>query len=311
MRTLIVYHSADYDGTLSRDVCLFYLSRTSQVDDIQTVGWNYGDPTPDITLFDLVYLVDISIPELLVDENYSKLIWIDHHKTAIDRHGDNWIGVRLDGVAACRLTWQWFHQRQQRDEIPTLDAFRSRLVPEPLLLTLAGEYDIWDKRDPLADTLQFGLRASPEFDAVAHFDRAWVSNRLEATRELLDLLDAGAAVEKYQRGQNQRVARMAHDLVWEGLRFCCLNASGNSQVCESVIRPDHAAIFMWRYDGSKVRVSLYGVPHKAELDLSTIAKARGGGGHRQACGFEITLAELQKILSAQSISTGTVPVVVQ
>jgi hypothetical protein len=35
----------------------------------------------------------------------------------------------------------------------------------------------------------------------------------------------------------------------------------------------------------KWTVSLYGVPHRPDLDLSPIAVKHGGGGHRQACGF--------------------------
>lgn len=302
MKTLILYHSADFDGTLSRDVCLFFLQRARVQHELTCIGWNYGDPVPDIAPFDLVYMVDISIPQLLVSENFSKIVWIDHHKTAMEAHGEGWLGVRIDGVAACRLCWQWFHHRENPEEIPALEAFRSRLVPEPLLLTLAGEYDIWDKGDPRADTLQFGLRAANCFDAVKYFEKDWVSDRLEGMRELLDLLEVGAVVQDYQRRQNERTAKAAQDLQWEGLRFCCLNASGNSQVFEGAVRPDHEALFLWRYDGLKVRVSLYGAPHRPDVDLGAIAKRYGGGGHRQACGFETTLEWLTAILEGVHIA---------
>lgn len=307
MKTLILYHSADFDGKLSRDVCLFFLQRARVQHELTCIGWNYGEPVPDIEPYDLVYMVDISIPPLLVEANYSKIVWIDHHKTAMEAHGNQWLGVRIDGVAACRLCWQWFHQRENPEEIPNLEMFRGRHVAEPLLLTLAGEYDIWDKRDPRADTIQFGLRAANAFDAVKHFERWWVSDRMEAMRELLDLVDVGMVVEDYQRKQNERTAKAAFDLKWEGIHFCCLNAPGNSQVFDSVINPAHEALFLWRVSRGRVFVSLYGVPHRPDIDLSVIAKRYGGGGHRQACGFELTMNELAVVLGLDSCNSLATP----
>ena len=44
-----------------------------------------------------------------------------------------------------------------------------------------------------------------------------------------------------------------------------------------------------------VRCSLYS--ENPNIDLSVIAKQFGGGGHRSACGFQISLETLKEILS--------------
>ena len=50
--------------------------------------------------------------------------------------------------------------------------------------------------------------------------------------------------------------------------------------------------------GDKVLVSLYHVEGKTHHDLSQIAVKYGGGGHKGACGFQITLNELSTIISS-------------
>lgn len=59
----------------------------------------------------------------------------------------------------------------------------------------------------------------------------------------------------------------------------------------------HDACFCWRFDGQVVSVSLYGVAWK-HVDLSVIATKYGGGGHRGACGFRVSLAQLNSILGS-------------
>jgi len=46
------------------------------------------------------------------------LVWIDHHKSAIEKYGATTPGYRIDGVAACRLAWQWFFPIDPDAELP-------------------------------------------------------------------------------------------------------------------------------------------------------------------------------------------------
>lgn len=298
MKNLIIYHRSDYDGTLSRDVCVHWLTGCPE-NDIATLGWEYGDPPPlaRVEAADRVFLVDISIAEVLVPLNRSKIIWIDHHKTAMQKHGDAWAGVRIDGVAACRLTWQWFQAQARGERMPTKQDFVDRVVQEPTLLRMAGEYDVWDKRDHQVDTLQYGLRATPGFSALLAF-QDWERNDM---RHVGQLLQRGRVAELYAKDLNAAIAARAYETVWEGLTWLVINtAIGNSLTFEAAIKPHHDALMMWRHlGGDRVAVSLYGVPHHPEHDLSLIAVRRGGGGHRGACGFTATWDEIRLIVGGR------------
>lgn len=126
----IIYHDADFDGILSNEVCRYWLAKIYPDAAIHSYGWDYGRPVsrPDGALhgidgmefYDQIYIVDLSVDELMARQDLrDKIVWIDHHKSAIEKWDDrkapisgnpvpNFDGFRIDGVAACRLCWQWF-----------------------------------------------------------------------------------------------------------------------------------------------------------------------------------------------------------
>lgn len=128
-------------------------------------------------------------------------------------------------------------------------------------------------------------------------------------RDIIELLDMGTVIQSYATAENEKSARSAHDLTWCGLNFLAWNGRGDSLTVQAAVRPEHDAILMWRWTGSKVLVSLYGVPHKPEVDLSCIARDHGGGGHRQACGFEVSLEWISRLLkgAAEDAALKVVP----
>ena len=81
MKTTVIFHSADFDGLFCREIARKFLP------DAELIGWDYGDPTPAKELLDgteTLYMLDISIPDLM---DHPKLVWIDHHKSAIEKYG--------------------------------------------------------------------------------------------------------------------------------------------------------------------------------------------------------------------------------
>jgi hypothetical protein len=338
----IIYHDADFDGKLSNEVCRFHLKKLHPDAAIHSYGWDYGRPIPtpegiwdysgvelpgDLPsvsykweAYDAIYIVDLSVDELMArPELRDKIVWIDHHKSAIekwDHIGDatRMVGYRIDGVAACRLCWQWFtadtgphgdpriHPADRN--LPQKHDYFGREVSEPQLIRLAGEYDIWDHRDPDAKALQFGLRAlsgealadlvHEEFHAPATYPDP------NPTPRLCDAVAHGHAIKSYCDKQNDEYsAAYARTLEWEGLKFCCLNIGqrGNSDLLRGGIKPEHQACFAWRHTGDGVMVSLYHIEGHTDIDLSKIAVKYGGGGHRGACGFRVTIKQLDEILS--------------
>lgn len=297
----VIYHSADFDGLFSRAIAYLTFGESAEY-----LGWNYGDAVPEIPAeVEQLYMIDISIEPLMGDE---RLVWIDHHATAIEKFPESIRGYRIDGVAACRLAWQWFaglvfegRVSVQRSAfqamrgidggdswgLPRKDQYLRRAVTEPLAVRLAGEYDIWDHRDPRAKLFQHGLRSEdldwPKLLAEHEDDEPGADERY-----VEQLLEQGKPIAYYVAKRDaEHIKKAGFDLQWEGLTFLACNASGyNSHLFTAAIKPHHDALLGFRWDGGKWLISLYGVPHRPNLDLSAIAARHKGGGHRQACGFE-------------------------
>ena len=289
-KQIVIHHSADFDGIFCREMARRFYS-----DNATYIGWDYGDPIPEIPEGAHITMLDISIDGLM---GYPKLTWIDHHKTAIEKHGTNIPGYQIDGVSACRLAWQWFnHEYSPLNpychpcdwRLPEKEAFIARTVSEPWAVRLAGEYDIWDKRDPDAELFQHGLR-SQEITPM-HWDfilRPDFTGPDERNSFVSKLLEQGRAIQYAKTQENlDIISNFGFTFQWEGLVFLgCNHARFNSHLFADGIKPVHDGLFGFNWTGDEWRVSLYGVPGKPEIDLSAIAKKYGGGGHKQACGFK-------------------------
>lgn len=293
MKTTVIHHSADMDGIFCREIARHFIP------DAEFIGWDFGDKPLPIPTEGTIYVMDLPVDRVF-DASFSpghengewlkRVVWIDHHKSSIESHPKSIPGYRIDGVAACRLAWHWFLQQQRKALgmiwlLPDKTKFIDRIVEEPWAVRLAGEYDIWDKRDPDAELFQHGLR-SQELDPVDWENL--LSSGSTSERVVHALLNQGRAVQYAMTIQNKDVIRKnGFTVQWEGLTFlACNHGLYNSHLFTAGIRPEHDALlgFCMRSNG-KWTVSLYGVPGKPDIDLSIIAVKHGGGGHKQACGF--------------------------
>jgi len=333
----IIYHDADFDGKLSNEVCRFHLSKLHPNAAIHSYGWDYGREIPSVLLkwwdpdmgdqfsnkwedYDAIYIVDLSVDELMArPELRDKIVWIDHHKSAIEKWDNrtgpisgnpvpNFTGIRIDGVAACRLCWQWFvwgklpkgvlPSKQDSIEPLTKALFVDCQVSEPKLIRLAGMYDVWDHRDQDGKALQFGLRALSDSDLFRLVQNQFSGEPTGV--KLDDVITQGRAIKTYCDCQNDEYsAAYSQTIHWEGLTFCALNIGqrGNSDLLRGGLKPEHEACFAWRWTGDSVMVSLYHIDNHTHHDLSKIAVKYGGGGHKGACGFRISLSQLESILT--------------
>lgn len=289
MKTTVIYHRADFDGIFCREIAKKFLPEAV------LIGWDYGDPEPEVSPDDLLYILDLSVPGLMSHPN---LVWIDHHKSAIDQYPSTIIGYRIDGVAACRLAWQWFAyahgpltsngvrtESMGEWKLPEKQEFKDRIVIEPWGVRLAGEYDIWDKRDTDAELFQHGLRSQ---DLSLNDWRTLLEWPEEhAGKLMVRLLNQGRAIQYAKTQENAGIiSSYGFTVQFEGLTFlACNHARFNSHLFTAGLKPEHDACFGFNWDGSKWRVSLYHAPGKEHHDLSQIAVKYGGGGHRGACGF--------------------------
>lgn len=295
----VIYHSADYDGIFCREIAKKFLG----TEGVNYIGWNFGDKplaVPDGELYVLDLPLDRPFgfhnandwPHLISTvERKVALTWIDHHKTSIDTHPTDIPGYRIDGVAACRLAWQFFNSepffdKTEDNRLPTKEEFLLRQVPEPIAVRLAGEYDVWDHRGDGDLEFQFGLRCVDEPN--------WTMLLNPYSAQITDMMIAqGKVAMAYQnRIDADLVTYKSFRLKWEGLDFLCLNHGRfNSNTFAAMDKPEtgHDALLGFMWNGKVWTVSLYHATHRKDIDLSEIAKKYGGGGHRGACGFTCSM----------------------
>ena len=107
---ITIYHD-DYDGHAAGSIVKEAYPSTKMY------ATNYGRPFPweEIGGGEIVYLLDYSLQpyeDMLRLMNLARLIWIDHHKSAIaeaKKHKFPNTYVVAEGVAGCELTWKHIH----------------------------------------------------------------------------------------------------------------------------------------------------------------------------------------------------------
>lgn len=306
MKITVIHHSADFDGLFCREVARKFLP------DAELIGWDFGDapleiPEGSIYILDLPvdrvfgfnYANKASVPLDFVahgDCRLERIIWIDHHKSSIESHPSNIPGYRIDGVAACRLAWQWFDATINGQKDPhgrhndpitkfpwaTKQDFVDRKVSEPLAVRLAGEYDIWDKRDKDADVFQHGLRSE-----VINYKALLAQSEDIQIAQVSHLLKQGKGIQ-FARDNEYRdvITQQGFTVNFEGVNFLACNSHEldiRSQLFEAGVKPEHEALLGFTFNGKDWRVSMYRIPGK-ETDILSIAKKYNGGGHPGACG---------------------------
>ena len=265
------YHSADLDGHCSGAII------KRKYPECEMIGINYGQEFPWQTIEEreIVFMVDFSLQPFSLMERLNsrcKLIWIDHHKTAIDAaHEAGFLAYEQNlevGMAGCELTWEHLYPD----------------ISMPVPVRLLGRYDVWDLTGDVLE-FQYGMRLHkdtlPESKIWSHalsFDIPFVRTTI----------DSGSMILKYQQSQSAKYAKAcAFDTEIDGLPAIAMNVGmANSQMFESVFDLEKHKVmmpFVWK-DG-KWTVSLYTVSETG-IDVGLIAKSFGGGGHKQAAGFQ-------------------------
>jgi oligoribonuclease NrnB/cAMP/cGMP phosphodiesterase (DHH superfamily) len=304
--TIVIHHSADYDGIFCREIARKFIPSAT------FIGWDFGDAPLKIPRGMgndgcALYVMDLPLDRPFGFEmdgpdtkesriaamqlGFSNLVWIDHHKSSIESHPNDIPGYRIDGVAACRLAWHWFtrHLEVAPDRIPVLaekQDFIDRSVVEPLAVTLAGEYDVWqhDASKGADIAFQFGLDAQQSLDW-----KFLLSNDPLAESRTWNIVgDGNKAMACYAKRDADVMRSRSFITSFDGLRFLCLNTArcnSNTFAALDVPTAGHDALMAFYFNGKAWSISLYHAAHRKDIDLSVIAVKYGGGGHRCACGF--------------------------
>lgn len=271
------YHRADMDGKCSGALVKM------EHPDCEMIGINYGDSFPWETVKpnEDVYMVDFSLQPFEDMERLNamcNLIWVDHHITAIEESKKRGFRAYIQSLdtnyAGCELTWSLLHP---------VDPFAPLIKKvAPHFVWLLGRYDVWDHSIPEILEFQSGLRS---YGPMYPDDPTW--KMLFEDSFVDQVIEIGKIIIKHEKGQNEAYAKScAYDVLFDSLRCVAINKGlANSLLFASVYDPakhDAMLCYVWRKD--KWTVSLYS--SKPEVDVSVVCKARGGGGHKGAAGFQ-------------------------
>lgn len=269
------FYHGDLDGEASAAIV-----RVATGADCIRAEYGKDIPYEQIAQDERVWIVDFSLGQQ--PQGWERLlaitgdvVWIDHHKTAIEAARDTKIagldGVRTSTAAACVLTWEYLHP------VATI----------PRGIVLIGDRDTWAWKH--GDDTRYFFAGAQAHDTRPHSD-FWpglLGDHVLANAAVDAVMAEGEIVEGY-RDNFYRAYRehLAFDAVFEGHKCWAMNvAHVGSEAFGSVkgAMPDGYDILMpFYFDGKQFTVSLYA----ETVDVGEIAKRHGGGGHKGAAGFQ-------------------------
>jgi oligoribonuclease NrnB/cAMP/cGMP phosphodiesterase (DHH superfamily) len=253
--SVVIYHANCADGFCSAWIASKHL-------DADFVPASYGDPPPDVA-GKHVYILDFSYPYNVLLELAKKAVYIvlcDHHKTAIEELITNKslpcsVQLYLDNAkSGAQLTWDYF-----------------KATPYHWLVNYVADRDLW--KWELPQSREVSAAISSYAQDFANWD----------TFDLETLKQEGKSI---LRAQQQIINRLVASATMDGL-FGYNVPVVNTPVFQSEVAgklaEDHTFAACYVVQGNK---KLWSLRSKGDFDVSTLAKSAGGGGHRNAAGFE-------------------------
>lgn len=276
------YHNADFDGICSVAIILDAYPKC------ELIGVNYGD-TLDIKALDIravqpgekVFVVDFcfEVAEMIGLNIKADLVWIDHHISSMSKMSDYTdtaiiAGIREVGMGACALVWRFINEP----------------LSMPYSVQLLAEYDVWNHSDVNTLPFQYGMR---ELDDSSVTSPIWTELFKISMCEFAihNICETGKIIIRYESKQNKIYAKsMSFEFLLEDLRVLAINkACANSRLFDSVFDPaKHDLMMLFDVKPDQVSHSLYSLPEGP--DVSKIAEIYGGGGHRNAAGFTLSMS---------------------
>ena len=256
---------------------------------LEPVEFTEPELTFPVTLTDRdVYILDFSFkPEVIEAMLHltATLTWIDHHKTAFESFnldttnpwhlvaaGIGWHVVLDPNKSGCVLAWELFHPGENI----------------PGLLKYIEDRDLWRWQYTSTRDLATGLRSKP-------FTFDWFDF---ADENLTKVMDKGTAMNELFDQQLADITKYPVPTSLYVVEGSC-GRFGMSVNCTPQFASEAGNVLArlsgtfgmtwYAGDEGQVFVSLRSV---GDYDVSAIAKAYGGGGHKNAAGFKTTFDKL-------------------
>lgn len=277
----VLYHGNCYDGFGAALAAWLKFGK-----DATYVASVYGTKPPEMPEDAEVYMLDFSYKRAVLLELLPKigsLTIIDHHKTAEEDlkdlkkdAGDKPVEVVFDmEKSGALLAYEYFHGS---DVIPKLFPYLS-------------DRDLWKFELPRSKEINAFIKSHPyDFDE-------W--------KKIMDLLDEPAAFDAAAlsgtyvlKFQQRTVEMMCDQARMEKIgehTVPVVNSTGFwGEIGEELLKRYPDALFGASYFDRKDGRRQYSLRCAGEkFDVSTVAKSFGGGGHKEAAGYDVEIPDLK------------------
>lgn len=295
---MIIYHKADLDGYFSGALV------KSIYKDETLYGIDYNETIDDSVLDaeGIIYLVDFSLPVHQMQKYAGKMVWIDHHRTAINdskKYGyDDILGVRDENYAACELVYSYLYK--QSSVFP---------LQEPAIIKYVGNWDIHRKvgYDEWHDTevVQLGLKHNylncgidklvSELDWLLSMSSTDVKNDL--------IYSNGNLLLSHQRAQNKSLVKSAFEVQVDDKPALAIVGPIGSAVFDSIKNREQLWVVFNAISPKGAKMSVYKDPDVfVDFNCGDYLKEHyGGGGHPSAAGAFIDFDTFTDIIKSKTV----------
>lgn len=238
---------------------------------------------PKLNVRGHVILVDVaykaSVIQDIIDQSES-VIYIDHHRTHIEdilqlAETNSKLTVIFD-ESECGSTLAWRY------------CFPDQRVPMYLKLIRDNDIGIWK----IVDTRPFITAFETEINMEPTVSALKKVKSLLTLEGLKDILVRGRLYYRYRDLMVGRAMKYSTKMTWGKYRVAFINIAGAiaSETATRLAREDASIDFVvaYHYNISK-RTFIYSMRSKS-VDVESIARKRGGGGHEYAAAFQSTAA---------------------
>ncbi len=259
--TQVWYHANCADGFAAAWVAWQKLGDQSRY-----IPVRHGDPPPAVQPEDHLAIVDFSYSRALLEDLRTKvqeLVVLDHHSSAaVELEGLPYAHFDLQKSGA-RMAWEYWHPE----------------AAVPRIVEYVEDRDLWRWALPQSKEVSLALSLVP-FDF-----ELW--NQLDVE----ELKIKGGALCDYQENLVDRAVTRAHWTELEGYRIpvvnsCLFQSEIGDRLCQEYTEAPFAGVY---YD--KESSQAWSLRSVGDFDVSKVASAFGGGGHRNAAGFALPKRE--------------------
>jgi oligoribonuclease NrnB/cAMP/cGMP phosphodiesterase (DHH superfamily) len=226
---------------------------------------SHGDKPPNVKGKNVVILdfsFDNKTTKKLIKEANNLLV-IDHHKSAMVELHDISNTIFDMSKSGATMAWEFFHPGKE----------------PPKFIQYITDRDLWKWELPYSKEFSAAFDMVPfEFEEFEKFEDDSVFD---------DAVKRGSFILAYSKTVVKKVCEKAVARKYKGLHVLVVNSSHWMSEIGAKLSPDCDFALIWYYDHNEQRTKVSLRAFHDHIDVSEIAKAFKGGGHKKAGGFTL------------------------